>query len=101
MSRVSAVISHPVIARVISVFLSLCTSIDDTELRGSSNKEHWGFICGTFLVGVDEVDEGWYPGEVNDLVVILETAWRIFSTCGIGKGIDSWYQIISLSFHGI
>jgi hypothetical protein len=58
---VSAVIEHPIIARVVSVFLCLCTSIDNTELRGSGNEKHRSFIYGTFMVRVDEVDESWYP----------------------------------------
>jgi hypothetical protein len=62
MCRVSAVIEHPVAARVVGIFLCLCTSIDDTELGRSSDEKHWRFISRTFLVRVDEVDEGWNPG---------------------------------------
>jgi hypothetical protein len=60
-SWVGAVIEHPIIAGVVSIFLSLCTSINNAELRRSSNKKHWGFICGTFMIGVNEVNKGWYP----------------------------------------
>jgi hypothetical protein len=60
-SWISAIIEHPVIARMISIFLNLHTSINDTELRRSSDKEHEGFICGTFIVWVNKVNKGWYP----------------------------------------
>jgi hypothetical protein len=101
MCRVRAVIEHPVLARVISILFCLCTCIDDTELRGSGDKEHWGFVSRAFTVGVNEVDKGWYPSEVDNLIVTLEIAWRVFSTCGIGKSIDGWHQIIGPSLHGI
>jgi hypothetical protein len=59
-SWISAIIMHPVIARVVSVFLSLRTSIDNAKLRGSGNEKHRSFICGTFSVEVDKVNERWY-----------------------------------------
>jgi hypothetical protein len=101
MHWVSAVIEHPVIARVVSVLLCLYTRIDDTELRGSSDKEHWCFISRTFMVGVNEIDKGWYPSEVNNLVIALETTWRIFSTRSVGKSVDGWHQIIGPNLHGV
>jgi hypothetical protein len=76
--RVSAIIEHPVIARVVSILLCLCTGVDNAKLRRGGNEEHWHLISGTFLIRVDEVDEGWNPCEVDDLVVALETAWRFF-----------------------
>jgi hypothetical protein len=62
MSWIGAVIEHPVITRVVSIFLSLHTSINNTELRGSGDKKHRCFIGGAFTIRVDKVDEGWYPG---------------------------------------
>jgi hypothetical protein len=59
-SWVGAVIEHPVIARVVSIFFSLCTSINDTNLRGSGNEKHGSFVGGAFMVWVDEVNKGWY-----------------------------------------
>jgi hypothetical protein len=75
MHRVSAVIEHPVVTRVVNIFLCLCTSIDNAELGRSGNKKHWRFISRAFSVRVNEVNEGWDPGQVDDLVVALETAW--------------------------
>jgi hypothetical protein len=77
-SRVSAIIEHPVIARVVSIFFCLCASIDDTKLRRSGDKKHWGFICGALSIGVNEVDKSWNPCEVDNLVVAFETAWGFF-----------------------
>jgi hypothetical protein len=76
--RVSAVVGHPVVTRVVNIFLCLCTSIDDTDLRGSGDKKHRSFICRAFSIWVNEVDKGWDPCEVNDLVIALKTAWRFF-----------------------
>jgi hypothetical protein len=76
--RVSAVIEHPVVARVVSIFLCLCTSINDAELGRSGNKKHRCFVCGAFSVGVNEVDKSWYPSKMNDLVITFETAWGFF-----------------------
>jgi hypothetical protein len=59
--RVSVVVEHPVVTRMVSILFCLCTCINDTKLRGSSDKEHWGFISRAFAVRIDEVDEGWYP----------------------------------------
>jgi hypothetical protein len=61
-SWIGAVIEHLVIARVVSIFLSLCTSIDDAKLRRGGNEKHWGFICGAFMIWVNEIDKGWYLG---------------------------------------
>jgi hypothetical protein len=47
---ISAIKDHLVIIRVVSIFLNLHTSVDDTELRGSDDKEHGSFISGAFLV---------------------------------------------------
>jgi hypothetical protein len=60
-ARVGAVIEHPVVTRVVSVLLCLCTGIDNAKLRGGGDEKHWCFIGGTFVVGVNEVDKGWYP----------------------------------------
>jgi hypothetical protein len=76
MPRVGAVIEHPVVIRVIAIFLCLCTSIDDAKLRRSSDKKHWSFVCGAFSIRVNEVDKGWYPSEMNNLVITLKAAWR-------------------------
>jgi hypothetical protein len=81
--RIGAVIEHPVVTRVVSILFSLCTGIDDAELRRSGNEKHWGFIYGTLTVGVNEVNESWYPGQVDDFVVFLEVAWGFFPTSSI------------------
>jgi hypothetical protein len=60
-SWVGVVIKHPVITRVVSIFFSLCTSVDDANLRGSGNEKHRSFISGAFTVWVNKVDKGWYP----------------------------------------
>jgi hypothetical protein len=90
-SWVGAIIEHPVIARVVSIFLSLHTSIDDAELGRSGNEKHRSFICGAFTVWVDEIDEGWYPSQVDDLIVFLEVAWGLLLTSHIGKGVYGRY----------
>jgi hypothetical protein len=62
MPRIGAIIKHPVVTRVVSIFFCLCTSIDNTKLGGGGNEKHWGFIHRTFTIRVNEVDKGWYPG---------------------------------------
>jgi hypothetical protein len=99
--RVGAVIEYPVVARVISILLCLCTGIDHAKLRRGGDKKHWCFVSGTLPIRVDEVNEGWDPCEVDDLVIALETAWRFFQPSGIGEGNDSWREIVSPSFHSI
>jgi hypothetical protein len=59
--RVSAIVEHPVVARMISIFLCLRTGIHDAKLRRGANKKHRCFVCRAFTVGVNEVDKGWYP----------------------------------------
>jgi hypothetical protein len=59
--RVGAVVDHPVITRVVSIFLSLHTRIDNAKLGRGGDEKHWSFICGTFTVWVNEIDKGWYP----------------------------------------
>jgi hypothetical protein len=66
---ISAIKDHPIVARVVSIFLNLHTSVNNTKLRGVGNKEHGSFISGAFLVWVNVVDKSWYPPKVNDLVV--------------------------------
>jgi hypothetical protein len=78
MSWVGAVIEHPVVTGVVSIFFSLCTGIDNTKLGGAGDKKHWGFICRAFSVGVNEVDESQDPSQVDDFIVTLEAAWRLF-----------------------
>jgi hypothetical protein len=73
--RVSAIVEHPVTSRVVIVLFCLYTRIGDTKLRGSSDKEHWSFISRAFAVGINEVDKGWYPSEVDDSIIVLKTAW--------------------------
>jgi hypothetical protein len=73
-SGVGAIIEHPVIAGVVSILFCLCTGIDNAKLRGGADKKHWCFISGTFPIRVDEVDKGRDPSEVDDLVIVLETA---------------------------
>jgi hypothetical protein len=90
-SWIGAVISHPIVARVVSIFFCLCTSIDNTELRGSGDKEHGCFICGAFVVRVNEVDKGWHPSQVNNLVVFLEVTWGLFLTRHIGESVYGRY----------
>jgi hypothetical protein len=54
-SRIGAIVKHPIVARVVSIFLGLHTSIDDAKLRRSGNKEHGGFICRAFMIRVDKI----------------------------------------------
>jgi hypothetical protein len=61
MCRVSVVVEHPVVTRMVNVFFCLCAGIDDAELGGGTNEKHRCFVCGAFTVGVNEVDESWYP----------------------------------------
>jgi hypothetical protein len=82
---IGAIIDHPVIARVISIFLNLYTSVDDAKLRGGGNKKHGSFICRAFAIGVNEVDKGWYPCKVDNLVVFEKGTQGFFLTCYIGK----------------
>jgi hypothetical protein len=86
---------------VVSVFLSLCTSVNNTELRGSGDKEHRSFICGALMVGINKINEGQYPSKMDDLIIFLEITWGLFMTSHIREGIYGRYQIISLSLHGI
>jgi hypothetical protein len=74
MSWVSAVKDHPIITRVISIFFDLYTSIDDTKLRRGGGKNHGSFICRAFTIEVDDVDEGWYPSKMNNLIIFVEGA---------------------------
>jgi hypothetical protein len=60
--RVGVVVEYPVIAGVVMVLFRLRTRIDDTELRGGTDKDHWSFVCRAFTIGVNEVDESGYPG---------------------------------------
>jgi hypothetical protein len=69
---ISAIKEHPVTSRMISIFFNLYTGIDNADLRGSGDKKHGGLISRAFTVWVDIIDEGWYPGKVNDLVVFVK-----------------------------
>jgi hypothetical protein len=75
MGRVGAVIEHPVVTRVVSILFCLCTSIDNAKLRRGGDENHWHFISRAFAVGINKVDKGWYPSKVDDLVIVLKTAW--------------------------
>jgi hypothetical protein len=75
MGRVGVVVEHPVVTRVVSILFCLCTGIDNTKLRRGGDKEHWSFISRALAVRINKIDEGRDPCKVNNLVVVLETAW--------------------------
>jgi hypothetical protein len=87
MTWISTIEDHPVIARIISIFLNLYTSVNDAELRRSGDKNHGSFIYRAFTIEVNEVDKGWYLCKVDDLIVFLKIAWGFFLTYYIGEGI--------------
>jgi hypothetical protein len=99
--RVSVVILHPAITRVIGVFVSLHTSISDTEMERSRNADEVGCDVGTLAVSVDHVDKGGDPSKVDDGVVVVDRDRREVVRCGVGEGIDGGHQIVSPGFHGV
>jgi hypothetical protein len=90
-SRIGAIIEHPVVTRMVSIFLSLCTSIDNAELRRSGDEKHRSFICRAFLIGVNKIYEGWYPSQVNNLIIFLKVTWGFLSACRIRESIYGGY----------
>jgi hypothetical protein len=100
-SLIGAIIDHPVITRVISIFLNLYISVDNAELRRGGDKKHGSFICRAFSIGINEVDKGWYPCKVDDLIVFGKGIQRFFLTCCIRKGSDGRQQVIGPSPYSI
>jgi hypothetical protein len=69
---IGTVKDHLGITRVVSIFLNLYTSVNNTKLRRGGNKKHGSFVSRAFMVWVDKVDEGWYPSKMNDLIIFVK-----------------------------
>jgi hypothetical protein len=71
---ISTIEEHPVTSRMISIFLSLYISIDNADLRRGGNEEHRCFVSGAFMVGINLINEGWYPSKMDNLIVLVKGA---------------------------
>jgi hypothetical protein len=101
MPRVSMVIEHPAISRVVSILIDLDTSISDTKLRGSRDTDEVGCDVGALTVSLDHVNEGGDPSKVDDGVVVVNRDGREVIGCSVGKGSDGRHQVVSPSFYSI
>jgi hypothetical protein len=99
--RVSVIVLHPAISRVIGVFVSLYTSISDTEMRRGGDTDESGCDVRAFSVSVDHVDEGGDPGKVDDGVVVVNGNRGEVIGCGVGESDDGGHEIVSPGFHGV
>src|SRR5947208_2897581 len=86
--RVSVVILHPAISRVIGVLVSLHTSISDTKMGRGRNADESGCNVGTLSVPLDHVNEGGDPGKVDDGVVVVDRDGGEIVGCGVGESSD-------------
>jgi hypothetical protein len=99
--RVSVVILHPAVSRVIGVFISLHTSISDTKMRRSRDADEGWCNVGALAVPINHIDEGGDPGKVNDGVIVVDRDGGEVIGCGVGKGFDGGHDVICPSFHGV
>jgi hypothetical protein len=84
--RVSVIILHPAVTRVIRVFVSLYTSISDTEMGRSRDADEVRCNVRTLTVPFDHVNKGGDPGKVDDEVVVVNGDEREVIRCGVGEG---------------
>jgi hypothetical protein len=98
---VSVIILHPAVPRVVRVFVSLHTSISDTEMERSRDVDEVGCNVGTLTVLLDHVDKGGDLSKVDDGIVVINGDGREVVRCDVGEGSDSGHQVVSLGFHGI
>ena len=102
MPRVSGVKEYPVVARVVSILISLHTSFSDTDLRGGIDTDDgWRFVGEAFAVLFNAVNERWYPSEVGDGVIFFERDWGKVIGGDKGEGVNGWHEMVSPSFHSI
>jgi hypothetical protein len=101
MPRVSIIILHPTITRVIGVLVSLHTSISDTKMGRSGNADEGWCDVRTLAVSVDHVDEARDPGKVDDRIVVVDRDRGEIVRCGVGESNDGGHDIISPSLHSV
>jgi hypothetical protein len=87
--RVSIVIFHPAVTRVVRVFVSLHTSISDTKMRRGRDMDEVGCDVGTLVVPLNRIDEGGDLSKMDDGVVVVDGDRREVVGCGMGESSDS------------
>jgi hypothetical protein len=99
--RVSVVILHPAISRVIGVLVSLYTSISNAKMGRGWDADESGCDVGALAVSVNHVDKARDPGKMDDGIVVVDRDRGEVVRCGVSKGSDGGHDIVSPSLHSV